>query len=334
MPYSKLYEGLIANIGKLVMEKSDKELYELGKQLSFRERILFDYKIQSMKEDFEFMENFAEYCNIKKLIKSLIDNDELSYILKNFDDICDYDFKTREPILEYLKKNADRIVNEELKRIKHSIIYNMLEVRYNIKIGEFNEIANLFEETAKNEGLTLFDIKKIDYGSYSTIYRIGSKIIKIGYRRRIDEIVDNNRILLPDTLLKIHSNIIEITDFIDGKSNFSTEEIYEVYKELRDQGVVWLDPTKDNLKRIDEENLKKQEKKSNNRDKYPFIKNRKFRNRQLRTNDLVIIDLDHMVDENDSVSIYEATEYLRGEILYTRESFEKRYLLENKKTIN
>ena len=41
-----------------------------------------------------------------------------------------------------------------------------------------------------------------------------------------------------------------------------------------------------------------------------------------------------MVDENDSVSIYEASEYLRGEILYTRESFEKRYLLENKKTIN
>ncbi len=334
MPYSKLYEGLIANIGKLVMEKSDEELYELGKQLSFKERILFDYKIQSIKEDFEFMENFAEYCNIKKLIKSLIDNDELGYILKNFDDICDYDFKTREPILEYLKKNADRIVNEELKRIKHSIIYNMLEVRYNIKIGEFNEIANLFEETAKNEGLTLFDIKKIDYGSYSTIYRIGSKIIKIGYRRRIDEIVDNNRILLPDTLLKIHSNIIEITDFIDGKSNFSTEEIYEVYKELRDQGVVWLDPTKDNLKRIDEETLKKQEKKSESRDRFPFMKNRRFINKPLKTNDLVIIDLDHMVDENDSVSIYESTEYLRGEILYTRESFEKRYLLENKKTIN
>ena len=309
-------------------------MYELGKQLSFRERILFDYKIQSIKEDFEFIENFAEYCNIKKLIKSLIDNDELGYILKNFDDICDYDFKTREPILEYLKKNADRIVHEELERIKHSIIYNMLEVRYNIKIGEFNEIANLFEETAKNEGLTLFDIKKIDYGSYSTIYRIGSKIIKIGCRRRIDEIVDNNRILLPDTLLKIHSNIIEITDFIDGKSNFSTEEIYEVYKELRDQGVVWLDPTKDNLKRIDEENLKKQEKKSESRDKYPFIKNRKFRNRQLRTNDLVIIDLDHMVDENDRVSIYEATEYLREDILSTREKFEKRYLLEKKKTIN
>ena len=333
MGYSKLYDDLINKAEELVKYKSDEELYELGKQLSFRERILFDYKIQSVKEDFEFMENFAEYCNIKKLIKSLIDNDELGYILKNFDDICDYDFKTREPILEYLKKNADRIVHEELERIKHSIIYNMLEVRYNIKIGEFNEIANLFEETAKNEGLTLFDIKKIDYGSYSTIYRIGSKIIKIGYRRRIDEIVDNNRILLPDTLLKIHSNIIEITDFIDGKSNFSTEEIYEVYKELRDQGVVWLDPTKDNLKRIDEENLKKQEKKSESRDKYPFIKNRKFRNRQLRTNDLVIIDLDHMVDENDRVSIYEATEYLREDILSTREKFEKRYLLEKKKTI-
>ena len=334
MTDSKLYKELINNILKLVMEKSDEELYELGKQLSFRERVKYEYKIQSIKENFRFIENYAEYCNKKRLIKTLIDNDELNYILKNFDEICDYDFETREPILEYLKKNTNRIIDEELERIKHSILYKMLEIRSNIKIEEFNEFANLIKETTKNEGLTLFDIKKINNGSYSTVYRVGSKIIKIGHRRRIDNIVDNNRILLPDTLVKLHSNIIEVTDYIEGKSDFSKDEIYEVYKELRDQGVVWLDPTKDNLRRIDEETLKKQEKKSESRDRLPFIKNRRFINKPLKTNDLVIIDLDHLVEEDDRPNICRANDYLREDILTDRENYEKRYLLENKKTIN
>lgn len=334
MEYSELFNTLMSNIEVLVKEKSEEELYELEKKLSFRERTLFNYRIKSIKEDFIFIENYAEYCNNKEIIKALISHDELDYVLKNFEEISYYNFETREPILMYLKEKIDRISEEELAKIKYSIIYHMIEMKYDIKDEEISEITNLFEETAEKVGLTLFDIKKIDYGSYSTIYRLGPKIIKIGHIRKTDNIVDNNRILLPDSIVKIHSNIIEITDFIEGKSNFSKDEIYEVYKELREQGIVWLDPYKDNLKRIDEETIKKQEKKSKNRDKYPFIKNRRFINRPLKTNELVIIDLDHLVDENDIVSICEASEYLREDILSDRENYEKRYLLEKKKTIN
>lgn len=334
MGYSKLYDALIKDADKLVKEKSDKDLYEIGKKLPFIERTIFDYKIKSIKENFQFYERFGEYVNKNNMIKNIINNDELDYVLKNFDSLTSYAFEIIEPIFIYIRDNMNRIDKNELENIKYSIIKKMLNMVFELSEEDINKVKDLFEETAEKEGLTLFDIKQLDYGSYSKIYKIGNKIIKVGNKRVIERIVDNNRILLPDKLIKIKSNIIEITDYIEGNNNSTREEIYEVYKELRDQGIVWLDPTKENLRRLDDKTIELQKEKAKNRDRYPFIKNRRLINRPLKTNELIIIDLDHLVDERDAAKINEASDYLREDILFTRESFEKRYLLEKKKTIN
>ena len=84
MENSKLYESLIININNLYKEKSEEELYELGKNLSFIERLNFDYKIRSIKEHFEFSEFFSEYYHKSIFINKLINNNELNYIIKNF----------------------------------------------------------------------------------------------------------------------------------------------------------------------------------------------------------------------------------------------------------
>lgn len=333
MEYSKLYNELISKAETLFKEKTEEEIYDLGKQLSFRERTCFDYKIKSIRENFVFYEPYSEYYNNKHMIDTLIENNELNYIIKNFKEISAYNYETKEPILKYIKENLSRINKDELQNIKFTLINQMLERKYELEDQDINKVKYLLEDTAKKENLTIFDIKKIDSGSYSSIYKLGSKVIKIGYKRAIKKIVDNNRILLPDSITNVKSNIIEITDFIDGKCNFSKDEVYEVYKDLREQGIVWLDPTKENLKRIDEATIKKQEIKSMNRDQYPFIKNRKFINRPLKTNELVIIDLDHLVEEDDRPNICRVDDYLREDILTDRENYEKRYLLEKKKAI-
>lgn len=333
MDNSKLYESLIININNLYKEKSEEELYELGKNLSFIERLNFDYKIRSIKEHFEFSEYFSEYYHKKIFINKLINNNELNYIINNFKKISSYDFETKIPIIRYIKNNIDKINKDDLKKIKYYITYNLFEKKYDLDENDINNVKNIVDELANKENLTMFDIDKIGSGSYSNIYKIGNKIIKFGYKRGINKIVDNNRILLPDKFLIINENIIEITDYIKGNSDFTKEEIYEVYKELRNQGIVWMDPSKDNLKRIDERNIKLQKEKSKNRNIYPFIKNRRIINKPLKLNDLVIVDLDHLVDEEDKGRIYEISEYLREDILTTRENYEKRYLLEKKKTI-
>ena len=209
----------------------------------------------------------------------------------------------------------------------------MFEKRYDLEEDDINKVKNIIDSISKKEKLSILDIDKIGDGSYSNIYKIGNKVIKIGYKRNIDKIVDNNRILLPDEFISIKDNIIEITDYIDDKSDFTKDEIYEVYKDLREQGIIWMDPSKDNLKRIDNINIEIQKEKSKNRNKYPFIKNKRIINRPLKSNDLVIIDLDHLVEENNKGRIYEISEYLREDILSDREKYEKRYLLEKKKTI-
>lgn len=333
MDYSELYRSLIDNIDNLYREKSDRELYELGKQLPFIERLNYDYKIRSIKEKFEFLDFFSEFYNRKNFINKLIDNDELNYIINNFEKISSYDFETKEPIIKYINKNIDKIKKEDLEKIKYFIVYNMFEKRYDLEEDDINKVKNIIDSISKKEKLSILDINKIGYGSYSNIYKIGNKVIKIGYKRNIDKIVDNNRILLPDEFINIKDNIIEITDYIDDKSDFTKDEIYEVYKDLREQGIIWMDPSKDNLKRIDNINIEIQKEKSKNRNKYPFIKNKRIINRPLKSNDLVIIDLDHLVEENNKGRIYVISEYLREDILSDREKYEKRYLLEKKKTI-
>lgn len=333
MDNSKLYESLIININNLYKEKSEEELYELGKNLSFIERLNFDYKIRSIKEHFEFSEYFSEYYHKSIFINKLINNNELNYIIKNFKKISSYDYETKIPIIKYIKNNIDKINKDDLKKIKYYITYNLFEKKYDLDENDINNVKDIVDELANKENLTIFDIDKIGSGSYSNIYKIGNKIIKFGYNRKMNKIVDNNRILLPDKFLIIDENIIEITDYIKGNSDFTKEEIYEVYKELRDQGIVWMDPSKDNLKRIDERNIKLQKEKSKNRNIYPFIKNRRIINKPLKLNDLVIVDLDHLVDEEDKGRIYEISEYLREDILKARDNYEKRYLLEKKKTI-
>lgn len=333
MDNSKLYESLIININNLYKEKSEEELYELGKNLSFIERLNFDYKIRSIKEHFEFSEYFSEYYHKKIFINKLINNNELNYIINNFKKIASYDFETKIPIIRYIKNNIDKINKDDLEKIKYSITYYLFEKKYDLDENDINNVKDIVDELANKENLTIFDIDKIGSGSYSNIYKIGNKIIKFGYNRKINKILDNNRILLPDKFIIIDENIIEITDYIKGNSDFTKEEIYEVYKELRNQGIVWMDPSKDNLKRIDERNIKLQKEKSKNRNIYPFIKNRRIINRPLKLNDLVIVDLDHLVDEEDKGRIYEISEYLREDILKARDNYEKRYLLEKKKTI-
>lgn len=333
MSYSVLYDSLIKYADLLCKEKSDKELYQIGKSLPFRKRTIFDYKIKSIRENFEFIDFFAEVFNKKNMIKKLIDNDELSYVIKNFDEISLYNFYTKEPVLEYIKNNLNRISNEDIERINYFLTRSMLEMKYELEDKDINKVKNVFKDIAKKQDLFLIDIRKIDYGEYSNIYKLGNKIIKIGHNRAVKRIVDNNRILLPDEIFRVKSNIIEITDYIEDKSIFTKDEIYEVYKELRNQGVIWLDPTKENLKRVNENIIKLQNEKAKNRDKYPFIKNRRLINRPLKNNELIIIDLDHLVDERDKAKINEINDILREDILSDRENYEKRYLLEKKKTI-
>lgn len=218
------------------------------------------------------------------------------------------------------------------KTKKYNLIYDILCRTYNITDEDIDRITYMIEKYAEEQDKSLFDITKIGYGTYSKVYRLGNKVIKTSGKRGTPNIIENNRILIPDQLINIKGNIIEINDYVEGIGDVSEDEIYEVYKDLREQGIVWFDPWYNNIGRLNETALKSQERKLKTRPNTPLlVENRRFIHRQLKVNDPVIIDLEFLIDENDEDEIERATCEVNDLRLYAKCVHEKRYLLENKK---
>lgn len=298
-----------------------------------RKRTLLTKTIaKEMYEDI-FNDPYDYVCH-SELIKVLIENDDLNYIVKHFDSLCKSDYEYLKPLLDYLKFNTFRIKdNDVLEKLKGSLIYHMLYETVIVKDEDIDRIRFIFNELAKNENESFFEIREISAGSFSTVYRLGNKVIKIG-RRRASKIIDNSRILLPDQLLNIAGNTIEITDYVKDVGIASIEETYEVYKDLRDQGIIWMDPYFLNIGKLDRTTIESQNEKAKHKDKMPFlVENRKFKHRELKTNDLVIIDLDHLILEEDKKMFGIISRNISETREKAREGFEKRYLLEKKKAI-
>ena len=98
----------------------------------------------------------------------------------------------------------------------------------------------------------MHDIKHLDTGGYSNVLKIGSKVLKLGKKRKNFSVKNNKRFLacIREEIKSLYSGEViltyEITEMVDTKHN-SMVNIYELYKELLDQGLIWTDCHKDNV---------------------------------------------------------------------------------------
>lgn len=119
---------------------------------------------------------------------------------------------------------------------------------------------------ASSEGATVQNIKEIGRGSYSIAYKIGDYVLKIGKDRCTRKIPNHRRVLQPIIRKKIltdRSNedeeaydFFEVQNYTDTscfKSMFPSQRdeiAYEIYSELRDDGILWLDPSYRNIGKL------------------------------------------------------------------------------------
>ena len=251
---SKLYKYL----RRLKKTYSKEELYNMGKNLSYYERLKYDYKLECLYNKSHYMESLALVEHEDNFINKLINNNELDYIINNLNEIIrDEEYTVRKELLDYLKNQIDNISIEKQTKIGILIVKALVNYK-DIEVRDLAKIYLILNDVAKKEDKTLFDIEKVYNGGYSKVYRINNSVIKIGKNRACAEIADNNRILLPEYKGYVGNIFIEITDYLPNKENIGEEDVYEIYKELREQGVIWKDPTRKNLARIDEKTIQKQ----------------------------------------------------------------------------
>ena len=167
------------------------------------------------------------------------------------------------------------------------------------------------------------NLEYIDKGAFSNVYCLGNKIIKIGIKRITPTFPNNPYIIKPLLRRKFeigyNANIyIEICEKI--KTNCCNEEdMYEIYKNLRELGLIWNDPKLSNIGRLIKDNKIHWNKKLKPSDKALML-NRYRGNVELKANEIVICDADAILDEKNP-----------GICMRRIENFEKRYQKEKNK---
>ena len=152
-------------------------------------------------------------------------------------------------------KKLREIVNSRSLDVAYEITGGIIETEDRLELTE-----KMIQELAKNEGKELADTEFLGKGSYSRAYKIGEKVIKVGFDHHDYSIPKNNRrILQPlvrteDVLVDGRKTYFEIAELCDTSKPASKEETYQVYKELREHGIIWGDARPANLGRLKKPN--------------------------------------------------------------------------------
>lgn len=219
--------------------------------------LLLMQKCKTLKEFTELL--MMEYFDNKRYF-----NDNLTTILENIPN--EYIFalltgigmekkliKTRK---NFFKEENQDIINKFLIENKKEYI-EFLFFPNNEKKTKQEEILidlsiDLIEEILAHENLEYKDIKWVGKGTYSKVIQIGSKIIKIGKKRRSYEIPYDKTILSPIIRIDLSkiSNVnttIEVMENVSTNFSLSKEELYQFYVSLREKGIVFVDIKPQNL---------------------------------------------------------------------------------------
>ena len=207
----------------------------------------------------------------------------------------------------YRDEEATRIINkymnEHFDGVVDSIMINLDEaISDNKYLRDF--VYFLVKDVVDNEQVRLSDISVNPGGRHSRIIFIGDKVIKIGLTRDTKHFPNIPYIIKPllREEMRFGNNDVFMEVMEQAEVNFMVNDeekiIYELYKKVRDLGLIWTDGTIDNvgmLKRDNEIYWRE--------DIDPSDETLSFTGRRgtakLKAGDYVILDADDIYDEND-----------------------------------
>lgn len=270
--------------------------------------LLLIQKCKTLKEFTELL--MMEYFDNKRYF-----NDNLTMILGNIPNEYIFALLTgigMEKTLIKIRKNFFKEENQDI--INKFLIENKKEyIEFlffpnNEKKTKQEEILmdlsiDLIEEILAHENLEYKDIKWVGKGTYSKVIQIGSKIIKIGKKRRSYEIPYDKTILSPIIRIDLSkiSNVnttIEVMENVSTNFSLSKEELYQFYVSLREKGIVFADIKPQNLGILLKDNKiywnKNLSLDNENRGIYHTIQEE-----PLKKGSIVILDTDYLYTEED-----------------------------------
>lgn len=154
-------------------------------------------------------------------------------------------------VYDYMDNNPSKTIQDLIK--KNFSYFKIYEINDDEPV---NKMERIIMKVLNNENVNASDIVYIGIGSNTVVTKIGTKVIKFSVNKRIFPKVSHPRILEPlsnvDLLLNNSEGMsvsVEVNHYVDT-DNITTEDVYEVFKDLLNQNLIWTDPNPHNLGRI------------------------------------------------------------------------------------
>ena len=312
---------------------------EVLEYVKYREDILFDYIMDECIYDSDYDEVIEKY--LPKLLKrmppyrgnilSTVAMYNPNAILTNLDEI--FSKENEERIFDYFQaikgknRNLDKAINNKIRENSKTFVMGLWfgssgeapekREKRNFWRDAFDEkekeecktsldivLREVLDETNKN----YTDIEFIGEGAYSTVYRIGNKIIKFGDEILKYQIPNHRRFLQPiaraNYTLEDKSVMayFEVTSYVDtffSEEEKDDEKLYQIYKELRNSGIVWIDAKWDNVGKLLDDNVTKWRGQVIDVAPNSVGFSESYKGKPLKRGDIVIVDLDYLFREDD-----------------------------------
>ena len=188
-------------------------------------------------------------------IDTILDNIDKENMLEHVQSIIGISSKVDTKINKTIEYNKNAVVDGIIRKMKQEYV-DVKELGPVIKEYD-NFVSSIIEKCIKSEHVRWIDIKKVIKDSkHKDIYYIGSKVLRIGGVRHKKEIPNTTRLLQPIESYSLLSKgepyaTVEILDRVDRleKSDLEGqgiydgygEDMYQLYKELRNSNIIWID---------------------------------------------------------------------------------------------
>ena len=232
------------------------------------------------------------------------------------------------------------IQQEELNKyfIEHpEVVFNTIRngiVRFLTRKHKFNVNSNILDvvemvlkEIIESDKTQVSDIKCTN-GCFSYVIITNTKVIKVCKRRATQVFPDNPYIINPlirrDISCGDTIGFIEVTERVKEleANEVNKEDLYQMYKNLRDLGLIWTDTKIDNLGRLTKENTINWNKNIAHESSNLTLEEKRD-NKVLQPGDLVLLDADFIYKDDDPNIQYPEHSYAH--------EFENRYQEESRK---
>ena len=247
-------------------------------------------------------------------ITMIIENTQNLYELMNF---AKDNAAALSQVKNYIDNNEEKAMNS---------IFCETDYLGKMKDPTIKEIVKLMIlDIMKNENVKFSDIT-YNAGGFSRIILIGDKVIKLGDRKT--KSFPNNPYIIAPLLRKelktdTESCFVEVTERVDTSVMPNKEELYQLFKNLHDLGLIWTDIKGINAGRLKRKNIIHWRENLEPTEEILGLDTKRGAT-TLEKGDLVVLDADFIYDENDP-----NINYTNSKVLY--DEFEERYQNEKKK---